>query len=271
MTTVVGHAPLIALLERNALPQVSLFSGPKSVGKWTTAEHLRKHHSYSPGDVLRIHRLTAELAREAVTFSSSAAVRDKRLAIIEVDTATPTALTILLKTLEEPHDTQFILVSAGKPIPTIVSRSQVYNFGFLGTEEVAQVLMEKRGFRQVDAMKYAQYGRGQVQKALDSIAATKDKNLVIAALLALRERDERALLALADRWDLAATALLITWCNEAITDRWTFFGPSDAAGIDTTALPIHILTALKADIRPRLVVRSTLVGVLRERMGVRVG
>ena len=69
---IVGHERIVAQIEKQGVPPVSLFIGPESVGKRRLANQLAKKHCKDPRDTLRIHRLTAELARETANFLRTA-------------------------------------------------------------------------------------------------------------------------------------------------------------------------------------------------------
>ena len=64
------------------------------------------------------------------------------------------------------------------------------------------------------------------------------------------------------KWTDEHTELLVVWCTETITERWKLFKAEDA-DLPGQKLPLRLLIALRADIRPRLVVRHSLLSVLR--------
>lgn len=258
---VVGHGGLLSRL-MGVLPSVSLFVGPSSVGKWTAAEYLRGVHEVSSADVLRVRRLTAEDARAIVRFASKAAHGTIRLVIVRLDGASPATLSALLKSLEEaPSSTRFILTATELPPATIVSRATVFRFPLLSDEQVEDVLLLRK-FKPTEAKRYAALAGGQVRRALDLVEGMDAKVTVLAAVRALRERDAEALDNLAGKWEDQHTGLLATLCRELLTSRWRIFSNAEVEGLGKkTALAI--LTALRPDIRPRLVVRASLASVLR--------
>lgn len=258
---IVGQEVLPRLMSEG-LPPVALFVGPKSVGKWAVAEFLRRQNKILDSDVLRIHKLSAGLARAVVPFASTAPVGDLRLAIIELDDATPSAVHILLKTLEESSRAHhFILIAQHLPLPTLVSRSQVHQFRLLTEAEVTDILVERRGFKLANAQSLAALAGGQVSMALENAVNEGERALVVEALTAFRDHNPAVLDAVAPKWRDEHTALLTKWCTEALTGRWSLFNAEQMQL--PGRLPLRILMALKANVRPKLVVRSQLMTLLR--------
>lgn len=261
MHSLVGHGGLRTHLIAD-LPPVALFVGPKSVGKWTTAEQIRRDIEIRQSDVLRIRSLTAEAARSIVQFAHSAPQGERKLILAELDGATPALLSSLLKTLEEPPaTTHIILIASELPSMTITSRAMVYRFPLLSDEQVEEVLIQ-RGFRPSEAKRYAQLSGGQVSKALAAMEGLEAKISVLAAVRAIREKDANALNNLAVKWTDEHTSLLASLCREVITQRWRIFSDAEVEGIGNR-LPLSILMELRSDIRPRLVVRSSLMQILK--------
>lgn len=261
--SIVGHANIVASLEKTLHP-VSLFYGPASVGKWTTAEHLRHRNKISAGDLLRVKKLTASSARELVAFSATAPTQaEGKLAIIRLDDATPAALHTLLKTLEAAEPTnRFILIAEQLPLETVASRCHNYRFGLLFPDEVAEVLVTRKNFKPDQAAVWAERAGGQVMRALNSSRDIEAKPLILIVLRAFRERDAKLLDTVADKWTDALTELLALWCHESITKQWRIFSEAESEFTGVT-LQLNILSALRANIRPRLVVRSSLMTVLK--------
>lgn len=259
---IVGHEDTLRRLHSD-LPPVSLFLGPASVGKWTTAEHLRREYGVRDGDLLRIRSLTMDEARTASKFMLTSPLGDLRFAIIRLDSATPASLHALLKALEEiPSSSRVVLVSTESPMETIVSRSEIFHFSLLSQEQVERVLIQRK-LSPSEARRYAELAGGQVGRALSFVSGMEGKATVLAAVNAIRERNPVSLDSLAVKWTDEHTNLLATLCREIITGRWRIFMEAEVEGIGRK-LPLKILTALHADIRPRLVVRSSLMSVLKE-------
>lgn len=213
--------------------------------------------------MFRVHKLTMPSARDLVQFARTAPVcPEGKLAIVQLDKATPAALHVLLKTLEElPAGIKVILISESMPLETVVSRVQVYRFGLLSDEAVANVLIEKRKIEPELAKTLAAASRGQVSRALAQLDDPDGKQVVLDALEAFREKNPYALDHLAPRWMEEHTELLAIWCRESITKRWSIFGAETE--IPGQSTPLRILLALRPNIRPRLVVRSSLMSVLQ--------
>lgn len=246
MVPVVGHEAARAELE-SALPPVTLLIGPRSVGKTTLAHHLIFHHKCRWS--MDYGKLTAALAREIV---ESAPIRRTALDIrvIDMDGSTEAAQNILLKVLEEsPAHCRFILIASGQPLPTVVSRSQVYRVGLLTDAQVAQVLRENCGISSEHAANMAAArGRGQVAPA---IAAAEDKeadritSVVSAAVRAATQGNlGSSVMSLALRnWTDEHTVVLRRWAAEAASGRWVVFTQDFAPGVNRAAA-LGVLEAL---------------------------
>ncbi len=259
--SVVGHEELLKRLTVD-LPRVALFVGPPSVGRWTTAEHLRSLRGVMPADVLRVRKMSADEARSIVSFASSAPLGNAKLVIARLDGANPGTLHQLLKVLEEATEQMhFILISSELPLQTLASRAEIFRFPLLTIEQVEDVLLQRR-FNPSEAKRWAAVSGGQVRRALDLAEGMDAKITVLAAVRAIRERDADALDNLASRWADEHTKLLGALCREAISGRWKVFDHAEVEGIGRK-LPLSILFALNTDIRPRLVIRSSLMTILR--------
>lgn len=260
--TYVGHKKIRQELERG-LPPVTLFVGPESVGKWELAEHLRRFHKINEADVLRVKVLSMDNARMVVRFAETFPVSKFKLAIVRLRKVSANALNVLLKTLEEAHPAiRFILIAEEPPLATVQSRSAIYEFGLLFDEQVAEILVEAKGFKEDTAEERARLSGGQIFRALAVQDLKETKPLVLTALQAFQKKDTRMLEAVANTWKDDHTELLVVWCNEALSKRWKVFSADDVALTGRT-IPLKILMALRAEIRPRLVVRASLVSVLR--------
>lgn len=248
----------------SSLPKVSLFEGPYSVGKWTTAEVLRRTNKISDADVLRVNKLRVGEAVSISRFSSMAPTSsDQRLVIVSLDGATVPALNHLLKTLEDAPDTsRFVMVASRPVLETVRSRATVFPFHALSTESVAEILETKKKFSPTQARIWAERSGGSVWAALSSADAVDAKPVVMLAVKAFRDLDPASLDKAADKWSEKHTALLVQWCQECITKQWRLFN-DDESGIEGRTIPMRILMALRADVRPRLLVRSSLMSALR--------
>lgn len=117
---------IIGALERD-LPPATLLLGP-GTGPLLSAAYraVMKSHLALQADVLICRRLSADGARDIVKFAGTSPFGPFKAVIAGLGGATAQAQNILLKVLEEPPETvRFILVSAERPLPTIVSRCQV--------------------------------------------------------------------------------------------------------------------------------------------------
>jgi hypothetical protein len=257
-----GHASIVASLDRN-LPQIALFMGPYSVGRWAVAEHVRWKYDIRPDDVLRIHNLDVEAAAAAHQFAASRPARsDFKLIIVDLYGSSSAGQSALVSTLVSPHYARVIIIGQRHEVsPAVAEHAVTYRFHLLQPEEVAKVLVDRNGFSDDRADDLASRAGGQVSRALSVANAEESLVRVRAALIALRTRDAEALEALATKWIDEDTAWLTQWCHEAISDQWRVFEPDDAA--ENRGLPIRILMVTKPRVRPRLVVRSQLMSLVK--------
>jgi len=190
-TGVVGHQPLLALLEVEAAgpAQAYFFVGPASVGKATVARRfaaLLLCPGVDAGCVRRVlggthpdlsvvepdgrTTLTVDQARATVARAVLAPIEGERKVVLfeEAGMMTEEAASALLKTLEEPSpSTIFILVSEAEDDlpPTIASRCRSVHFGRVTDEEVVAAL-EERGVDPEQARRAAAASGGRPGLAL---------------------------------------------------------------------------------------------------------
>lgn len=254
---VIGHEPIRQRLSES-LPAVSLFIGPESVGKRLTAEWVRQEYGYGEHQTMRVNFLSMDAARDLTEFARGT----DRLAIIQLDKASRAALNALLKTLEDAPATKFILISQETPIETITSRATKFQFGLLTEEQVTKFFSEVRNFKPELAERYASKSGGQIKRAFQFMTGYDAKPLVLQVIRAFREHDLVGLERLADKWTDDATELLREWCTEQITGHWFIFDNAETE-IHGKELALKILMALSANVRPRLVVRASLMNILK--------
>jgi len=162
------------------LPPVTLLLGDYFLEYGALISELARHHKVGTADMLFLAMpISAADARSLVSHVNVAPFGPFKLVAAILDNASEQAQNILLKLLEEPPGTaRFILMSSEPPLPTIVSRAQVYRFGVQ--------------LRQQEADDEAQ---GKVSAAVRA-AMTGNQGL----LLALCEGFEARHIAMLSRW-----------------------------------------------------------------------
>lgn len=183
--TVVGQRNIIHTLKNairnNHLAQAFLFTGPRGVGKTTTARLLAKTinctnitenteacnqcescKSFNEGTSLNIFELDAasnnsvddiRVLVDQVRYAPQGG-RYKVYIIDEVHMLSASAFNAFLKTLEEPPTYAiFILATTEKHkiIPTILSRCQIFDFSRITTDDIAGQLAMIAGKENIDA------------------------------------------------------------------------------------------------------------------------
>jgi len=257
-----GHEEVVLDLERN-LPRACIFQGPKSVGKTTVAEYVRDHYGVSGSDYLSVEELDSDSVREAMRVSRVVPARDMRLIVLQMDGA-PRRLwdTLLLAIEDAPETTRFILITSRELSATLHSRCSTYYFSYLDSESMEKVLGKVLPTA-VNLDPMVQRSGGQVYRAFLGAKRSENIRQVIDMLGAFHGRDSAPLERATKVWSWEHTNLLETWCQEMISGRWRVFSHSDLE-IDDKKLGIRILTALKADIRPRLLIHSRIMDIWKE-------
>lgn len=260
--TVYGHETLRASLRQYFAP-VAVFSGPRGVGKWTVAEQLRVENSIHHSDVLRFHRLDSDAVLALKEFSlTPPAASEFKLAIVELYPGSESQQQALASLLEHPRYLKIIFIAEPSAIDqAISSRAVTYRFKPLRPDDVSSILVSRLGIPLENARSLASVSGGQVSKAVQIDAAEPAIELVRQAVAALRVKDVDALSALSDAWTDEATLWLVEWCHEAVSGQWRAFCEEDQ--IESVSLPLRILKELSVKVRPRLVVRSQLMRVLK--------
>ncbi|MFC1687738.1 ATP-binding protein [Patescibacteria group bacterium] len=175
---IIGHDKVISLLERSfhadQLSHAYLFSGPSSVGKWTTAEYLarlltctekvglipcekcdscRQSIKGSHSDIIKVSReeeqkISIEKIRNLRSrLSFRPFISKKKIAIIkDVEHLTAAASNALLKTLEEPTSDTIIILTCNdvdRVLLTIRSRCTTLLFYQVPSSIIAEGLMKE--------------------------------------------------------------------------------------------------------------------------------
>ncbi|OFW70564.1 MAG: DNA polymerase III subunit delta', partial [Actinobacteria bacterium RBG_19FT_COMBO_54_7] len=215
-------------LERGEIPHALLFTGPKGVGKYTSAlllgaalicpskkpdgcpacakvargVHPDLHIVEAEGNVIRREQVT-EVERELNRKPHEAPC--KVVIIDDANVMNAETANSFLKTLEEPPpESYMILVSPSKEnlLPTVVSRCREVAFAALGKRDIEDFLINMEGLDEAEAERLARKSAGIFGRALTwarnpDIEKNWDRGVEIAASLrrlsllqALDEADE---------------------------------------------------------------------------------
>ena len=262
MSEIVGHDKILDRLTLG-IPPVSIFRGETSVGKWTTALWVRDRLGVVDGDLMELRSLHMEGVREAVKFLKRAPHGKQRLLIAYLGGSSWSTQAGLLLILEKlPPTSLVILVTPPDTLsPALQSRGEIFDFSLLSVEDVATILM-RRNFGEGSAMHLAELSGGHVSTALRLMQVNDTKVTVLGAVRTLLLRDAKALDTFAGRWSDEHTELLAAMCREAISGRHTLFTQEETEALGRK-LALKILTTIRPEVRPRLVVHSQLMTVLK--------
>ncbi len=259
MIDYIGHTRVVTALLRG-LPPVTLLTGPPSVGKWTLTAHVARQLRIPSADQQAVEVLSADRARQVITFCGRAPFGRFKLVRARLDGSNPTALGVLLKTLEEPPATaRFLLTASGRVLPTILSRAAVFRVGCLTPVELQQILV-RHGLTAIQAGKVAHLG--QVRPALElhgMLSSRKDG--VTAILRAVAHRDVDAFEQSMRAVDEQARSLLVVALREAMTGTPALFTEADLEGLHRRPqIAARMLRAVSvmAGASARLAVRAAL-------------
>ena len=156
--------------------------------------------------ILRIGAIR-QLEREANFLPYEA---QSRVFIVEdADKMNDNASNALLKTLEEPPSTSFIILIASRAdilLPTILSRCQVVRFAPVEASEIEKHLLATEKFSTDDAAVAARASGGSVGRALEFVPASfrTQRSLMLEVIKAAAIGDRRQLLATAEEMNGAA-------------------------------------------------------------------
>ena len=262
MPEIIGHDHILRVLE-GGLPRVSIFRGPYSVGKRTTAMHVAEQMDLSAADYLYVRHLDADRARSVRRFIMNTPQGERRLAVVSLANASEVAQNILLAALESiPETSHIILIDDGDAaLETVLSRGNVFLFQLLSAASVKKILMG-RNFGEASAEQLAYISQGHVSDALRYASANDTKIAVLGAVRCLRDRDAKGLSSFAGRWSEDHTVLLTKLCHETLTGRSVLFEKEHAEALGKRTA-MKILSVTRQDVRPRLVIHAQLMGVLR--------
>jgi hypothetical protein len=232
-STLVGHEKVRQLLEKK-LPPAALLIGPESVGKRLVAQHAAAYHGIGPADTYTGWELTAATARTAGSLATIAPFGPARAFLFDLDGASMDAQHALLKQLEEPPPAvHYLLVASRGPLPTIVSRCNLYSCGYLFDAGVIMVL-QHLGVPVSEANRCGPLGRGQVAPAYAAATRSQDgsriRSQVSTAIKAAMAGGSDTFSAAVMGWENEHALLFRVWAHEAATGRWVFFDPTYAPG-----------------------------------------
>lgn len=213
---VVGHRKqqdfITNIIKEGNISHAYLFSGPERVGKTRVAKHYAQavlcENTSEGGPCLKCgncrlfeignqpdflffdsnENLNVDEVRDLIHFLELKPYQSKmKVALIShVEKMSPSGANSFLKTLEEPAPNTLIILTSENPknlLPTIVSRTQVINFGLVSRAEIIDDLIKSERLDEGEAIEVANLSAGRVGLAKE-LARDKKKVSEIKTFLA---------------------------------------------------------------------------------------
>lgn len=300
--TLIGHEFVRQQLAAE-LPPVVLLEGAAGIGKRLVAREAAKAVA-SPTELLEVGMslctglvnetkhdhlqpecwvMTSSVARYLVTRCQIKPMGE-RAVVFDAGKATPDALNILLKLLEEPPKRTHFVLYASKPIlPTVASRAFRYQLQPLNNDEVAKLLMDEHGVPKDRAIRAAHWATGRPGRALEVEECLKYSPQVLELLKAALDSDRPSMSAASralrpandEEWaearhrfgetrraELTADLLTIA-VGEARTGYWRMFKELELRRVQELGSRVldRALRALGTHARAELRVRTAVEGL----------
>lgn len=236
---ILGHGPQRRRLVEDP-PHVALLHGPSGVGKWSLAVEVAREITHE-ADVFEVRRLTTGSARDVISVVSLAPLAGpERIAVVDLDGASPASVHVLLKTLEEPPPRSRLWLSAsGSVLPTVQSRCTMLRFGSLPPRTLHMALVES-GMGSTPAETLSGLSEGSVERAwaLEPVMAAKPRVLGLLKAVAARNwsllgtilrgvGDESA-----SGWTPEAVQAFRLWLSDVLSGSERFFSRDEVYGLD---------------------------------------
>lgn len=151
MNVVIGQQKLISILNKYevaTLPKTLLFVGPQGCGKQHVAQYLATKLG------LPIKALDKDVSAEDLTEYSFST--NKTIYLVNLDEFTEKQQNVLLKFIEEPSDTVFVILTTSAParvLDTIQNRCIRHNFENYSADELTQILNKTVDPKMLDIFK----------------------------------------------------------------------------------------------------------------------
>jgi hypothetical protein len=258
----VGHQEVVEALS-SQLPPVSIITGPPSVGKRMIAAYAAMRNNISRVDFTEVNRLTVDEASRVKDFMTTEPMQDFRFALIDLDSASRSAMDKLLVALENPPSyAKYSLISSGRVPRTLRTRANNFVVGLLEPEELTTILLNK-GIPAQDAYKFAKLGR--VDLAMQAYSNIAARNVALNVLQATEEGDPILFLQAYKAVDEQAAAMILAALEESAAQSWKIFDPAHLGAFAKRNVALKLLGVWStvASARPQLALKFTLESVIR--------
>lgn len=254
-----GHHEVMSTLRKLPLTNI-LMVGPWSVGKRSMLEYFMQTHGIT--DITRVYDLkTADL--QEIRRLSLETRGSERVIFLRLDKMNQATEERLLKIIEDaPPEVKFLATSVYASRIALRTRFTYLPVGSLDSKTISMIL-RRLGYEAATAVELAAKSLGSVGESIKAGKSSPFTSLVRRALKCIAEHDAPMLDSLYSKWEDGHTDTILAWASERITERWRTFKPEEFPELGK-GTAMRILTGVDRLDRPRYVVRSTLVNIVRE-------
>lgn len=214
--------------------QPVLLSGPSGIGKHMIAAAAAYHHA-APVDVLTFRPARMDDVRELTTWLRTGAIGGPHKAVaLDLDGSVPSVAQALLKTLEEPPSTAYIIVSSSGQVPaTVASRVLTLPCRPLSSADTAAVLSQLGIFGD-DVRRLVALAGGRPGRALEFREAIANRAKVLQLIGAITRKDWNLVAkVLASKWDASHVQALRLWLADVLDGTTHAYAPGEKGGLQT--------------------------------------
>lgn len=258
----VGHTDVVSRLSES-FPAVSLIQGPSSVGKRLIAAKAAMANSVDRIDFLPVSRLTVDESARIKNFMKTYPSGPLKVASIDIDGATCSAMDKLLVLLENPAPYSRYVLTSSAPVPrTLQTRSEKFFVGYLSEQELTEILLS-RGIPQSELSNLV--GLGSVQAALQAHSTMPSFYAALNILQAVESQDHILLMQAYKGIDDACARMILTALQESASQRWRLFKPQQLGVFAKRQIATKVLGAwtVVSDARLSLSIRVLLESLMR--------
>ena len=224
-----------------------LLTGPSGIGKHAVAL-ATAHHFASPVDVVAYRPVRMDDVRELTTWLRTGSVSGPgKAAALDLDGSRPEVAQALLKLLEEPPASTWLVLSASGAVPrTVASRVTTLTLHPL-TEVETQTVLAGLGIMDADAWRLTNLAGGRPGYALAFRDALGGRSRALTLIHAVSRKDWGLIAkVLAGQWDSAGVGALQLWLADVLNGTTRAYAPGEKMGLETLVPRANLVDAERA-------------------------